>query len=89
MAAKKEKTIEQTEKQAENPAFKKIARCIFCAQTTEPSYTDSSALRKYLSDRARIVPKVRTNLCSKHQRKMTLAIKHARHLSLLPFVNRA
>ena len=60
--------------------------CIFCEKTIEPSYTDTATLRKLMSDRARIIPRARSGVCSKHQRGVSKEIKHARHLSLLPFV---
>ncbi len=62
--------------------------CSFCQSKTEPTYTDTSSLRRFVSDRAKIVPKLRSGLCSKHQRRITKEIKYARHLSLLPFVTR-
>lgn len=60
--------------------------CYFCEKKTLPTYTDSATLKKFVSDRSRIVPKLRSGLCSKHQRRVTKEIKHARHLALLPFV---
>ena len=60
--------------------------CAFCQSNTEPLYTDSAALKRLLSDRNRIIPRARTGVCSKHQRSVAREIKHARHLSLLPFV---
>ncbi len=60
--------------------------CAFCEAKTLPSFTDSSSLRRYLSDRAKIRPRARTGVCSKHQRLVTKQIKYARHLALLPFV---
>lgn len=65
------------------PERKKV--CIFCKDKTIPTYTDASALRHFVSDRGRIVAKQRSGVCSKHQRTLTKEIKHARHLSLLPF----
>ena len=62
-------------------------KCYFCESGKTPLYTDSATLKKYTSDRARIQPKLRTGLCSKHQRALTKNIKYARHLALLPFVN--
>lgn len=50
-----------------------------------PGYKDIEALEKYLSDRAKILGKDRTGICSKHQRMISLAIKRARHLGLLPY----
>lgn len=61
-------------------------RCLFCQNKSNPSYTDLSVLRRFLSDRAKILPKARSNICAKHQRAVAKNIKHARHLALLPFV---
>ena len=66
------------------PRVKKV--CYFCQSKTIPSYTDLANLRRYLTDRAKIVPKMRSGACSKHQRGVAKHIKYARHLSLLPFV---
>ena len=59
--------------------------CFFCQSKTSPSYTDVVVLRRFLSDRAKIVPALRNGLCSKHQRAATRQIKYARQLALLPF----
>ncbi len=68
------------------PRARKV--CLFCETKTEPVYTDSITLRKFMSDRSKIVSKARTGACSKHQRRITKEIKHARHLALLPFVTK-
>lgn len=60
--------------------------CHFCVSKTEPDYKSSAELERYISDRGRIVPKMRTGICRKHQRRLAIAIKRARHLALLPFV---
>lgn len=62
--------------------------CYFCDNKVLPTYTDSVTLKKFTSDRAKINPHGRSGVCSKHQRLLTKEIKHARHLSLLPFVAR-
>lgn len=59
--------------------------CAYCENKQVPSYTDLATLRRFLSDRSKILPKSYTHLCSKHQRGVTKHIKYARHLSLLPF----
>ena len=59
--------------------------CFYCQSKTAPSYTDLVTLRRYLTDRVKIVPKLKSNLCAKHQRRVTKQIKYARHLALLPF----
>lgn len=60
--------------------------CYFCENKVNPTYTDTVTLRKFLSDRAKIVSRVRSGACSKHQRAISREIKHARHLALLSFV---
>lgn len=62
--------------------------CFFCAQKKEPWYSDTANLQKFLSDRGKIIVRTRSGLCAKHQRRLTSAVKHARHLALLPFVAR-
>jgi len=51
------------------PARKKT--CFFCDNSKEPSYTDSAVLRKFMSDRSRINGKMRSGVCSPHQRTLT------------------
>jgi small subunit ribosomal protein S18 len=61
-------------------------KCAFCKGNTTPHYSDVSTLQKYTTDRGKIIGRTRTGLCAKHQRRLTSAVKHARHLALLPFV---
>lgn len=60
--------------------------CSFCAAKTTPSYLDMNALKRYLTDRAKISPRGRSGVCARHQRAVAKNIKYARHLALLPFV---
>jgi len=62
--------------------------CSFCKDKKEPWFSDTEVLSRFLSERGKIIGKVRSGVCTKHQRRLTLAIKHARHLALLPFVAR-
>lgn len=63
--------------------------CFFCKKKIdEIDYKDVNLLSHYLTDTGKIRPAKRTGTCSKHQRKLTKAIKRARHLALLPFVVR-
>jgi small subunit ribosomal protein S18 len=48
-------------------------------------YKEPARLRRYISDRAKIEPRRKTGTCAKHQRMLTLALKRARHVALLPF----
>lgn len=64
----------------------RVRGCNFCKKKTLPEWKDPQELRRFLSERGRILAASRTGLCAKHQRKLTVAIKRARHLALLPFV---
>ena len=60
--------------------------CSFCVDKVELiDYKDFARLKRYLSDRARIEARRKTGVCTKHQRALSLALKRARHLALLPF----
>lgn len=68
------------------PTLPKLYKsCPFCKDKKEPDYKDFETLKKFLTDRAKIMGSKRTSVCSKHQRKLTVAIKRARHLGLLPY----
>ena len=61
--------------------------CPFCAGKAElVGYKDPEKLRPYISDRGRIDPRRKTGICARHQRVLTMAVKRARHLALLPYV---
>jgi small subunit ribosomal protein S18 len=60
--------------------------CFFCAEkVARIDYKDVDALRRYLSDRGKIEPRRKTGTCARHQRRLTIALKRARHLALLPY----
>ena len=62
--------------------------CAFCVDKVETvDYKDVAKLRRYLSERGKIVPRRVTGTCARHQRQLTEAIKRARHLALLPYVS--
>jgi len=48
-------------------------------------YKDTARLRRYISERGKIMPRRISGNCAKHQRQVTLAIKRSRHVALLPF----
>ena len=67
-------------------ARKKV--CAFCVDRAEHiDYKDVAKLRRFLSERAKIVPRRVTGTCARHQRELTIAIKRARHLALLPYTS--
>ncbi len=60
--------------------------CAFCGANKEPiSYKDVATLRKFVSERGKILPRRATGTCSEHQRNITVAIKRARHIALMPY----
>ena len=65
-------------------ARKKV--CGFCVDKVENiDYKDIARLRLYMSERGKILPRRVTGTCARHQRELTVAIKRARHLALLPY----
>ena len=60
--------------------------CHFCKTKEEPDYKEVDTIKKFTSERKKIVNRSRTGVCSKHQRRLTLSIKRARIIATLPFV---
>ena len=72
-----------------NPRGRRAKRkvCSFCVDKVDHiDYKDVSKLRKYITERGKILPRRITGNCAKHQRALTVAIKRARHISLMPYV---
>ena len=62
-------------------------RCRFCVDKVETvDYKDVQRLRKCVTDRGKIIPRRISATCARHQRQMTVAIKRARYLAMLPYV---
>ena len=60
--------------------------CAFCVdKVADIDYKDSIKLKKFISERAKILPRRVSGCCAKHQRQLTIAIKRARHIALLPY----
>lgn len=71
-----------------NPRMRRMKKkvCSFCIDKVEAiEYKDVGKLRKYISERGKILPRRISGNCAKHQRQLTMAIKRARHIALLPF----
>ena len=61
--------------------------CSFCVDKVNAiDYKDTAKLRRYLSERGKILPRRTTGTCAAHQRDLTTAIKRARQIALLPYV---
>jgi len=65
--------------------FKKKV-CKFCAQKMKIDYKEADTLRRFITERGKILPRRITGTCAKHQRALALAIKQARSIALLPYV---
>ncbi len=62
--------------------------CGFCLDKVETiDYKDISKLRRFISERAKILPRRVTGTCARHQRELTVAIKRARYLALIPYTS--
>ena len=61
--------------------------CVFCGDKNGViDYKDTNKLKRYVSERGKILPRRITGNCAKHQRALTVAIKRARHIALMPYV---
>lgn len=70
------------------PGRRRKKVCAFCAnENAVIDYKDTATLGKYISERGKIYPRRITGTCAKHQRAITVAIKRARHVALLPYTN--
>ena len=77
---------------AQRPAFRPTHRkkkvCIFCQdKVSEIDYKDVNKLRKFTSERSKILPRRVSGNCALHQRQLTIAIKRARQMALRPYVS--
>ncbi|MCD8198641.1 MAG: 30S ribosomal protein S18 [Phascolarctobacterium sp.] len=60
--------------------------CSFCVDKAEDiDYKDVAKLRRYITERGKILPRRISGTCAKHQRQLTVAIKRARNVALIPF----
>ena len=77
-------TRERPERHGRDRRRRKV--CQFCVDKVKTiDYKDTARLRKYVSDRAKILPRRMTGTCAKHQRQLTEAIKRARHVAIMPY----
>jgi small subunit ribosomal protein S18 len=71
----------------ETSPLDKAKYCHFCVNSLkEIDYKDGQLLRRFISSYSKIVPKRRSGVCSKHQRKLANAIKRARYMAILPYL---
>jgi len=71
-----------------NPRFRKQRKkvCALCADKNFVlDYKNADQLKKFINDKGKILPRRATGACAKHQRCITLAVKRARHIAILPY----
>ena len=69
------------------PAMRRRKKvCVFCGDANNViDYKDVNKLKRYVSERGKILPRRITGTCAKHQRALTVAVKRARHIALMPY----
>lgn len=73
----------------QNSILLKPKGCYFCKSNVKHiDYKDTQILRRFISSYSKIVPRKRSGVCSKHQRKLATSIKRARIMALLPFTTK-
>ena len=76
---------DKAKKFQKRPMKKKV--CVFCVERTDyVDYKDSGKLRKFITEKGKMLPRRMTGTCAKHQRVLAVAIKRARVMALLPYV---
>ncbi len=79
-----EKSLNDEKKKFKKPAKKKV--CVFCQNKDEKiDYKDVNKIKKYMTEKGKILPRRQTGVCAYHQRELTEAIKRARVMALLPY----
>ena len=88
MAFSKDKGDRQDSfKRRGTPVRRRKKVCAYCAdKNVVIDYKDTARLKKYVSERGKILPRRITGTCAKHQRALTSAIKRARHVALMPYI---
>lgn len=79
-----EKDIPETKKYIKRQQKRKV--CMFCVEgCKEIDYKDTAKLKKFITEKGKIIPARQSNLCAKHQREVSRAVKRARYMALLPY----
>jgi small subunit ribosomal protein S18 len=83
MHIKEEKRM--SDQKFKNKRFRRKV-CSFCVdKVTEIDYKDTNKLRRYISESGKMLPRRMTGVCAKHQRMLSMAIKNARKMALIPY----
>ncbi len=86
MPAESDGREEERDGRTKGKTFFRKKVCRFCANKAKIDYKDADSLRRYTTERGKILPRRITGTCSKHQRELAKSIKRARAICLLPFV---
>jgi len=62
-------------------------KCFFCQYNAHPDFREVENLEKFMSHRKKIMGRVKTGMCAKHQRRLTKHVKYAQHLGLLAYIS--
>ena len=87
--ANMQENLREGEERQQNKKGKLFYRkkvCRFCSQKAKIDYKDPDSLRRFITERGKILPRRITGTCAKHQRKLALEFKRSRALALLPYV---
>ena len=88
MADKKNRRNNRNNDDDFNPKFRKARKkvCTLCSDKNfELDYKNAEQLKKFINEKGKILPRRATGACAKHQREITLAVKRARHIAILPY----
>ena len=91
MADKKHNNNRRNNDDDYNPRFRKMRKkvCPLCAnKDLVLDYKNAEQLRKFINDKGKILPRRATGACAKHQRDITLEVKRARHIAVLPYTTK-
>ncbi len=79
---------DKVERAPRGPRKSRKKVCAFCADKIgNIDYKDVAKLRRFVSERSKIFPRRMTGTCARHQRQLTIAVKRARHIALIPYVS--
>lgn len=85
---KKTRTFKKRDRRDSKSLFFRKKSCRFCYDKTETiDYKDAVKLRRFITEKSKILPNRMTGNCAKHQRAIATAIKRARYIALLPYVS--
>ena len=86
MPSTRERSDKSDSQMRRRPMRRRKKVCVFCADKNKDiDYKDVNLLKRYISERGKILPRRITGNCAKHQRALTVSIKRSRHIALMPY----